>query len=68
MPDDTTYRIERCHQRDSIPRKTMQEGLTLEEAQDHCNDPESSSKTATGKSAVAYTEQHGPWFDAYYEE
>ena len=36
-------------------------GLTLEEAQAHCQDPETSSETATDGPA-------GQWFDGYNEE
>lgn len=38
-------------------------GLTREEAEAHCNDPETSWKTAKGKSARALTRKRGPWFD-----
>lgn len=48
--------------------EVLETGLTLEEAQEHCQDPETSSKTATGKSAIAVTKEHGSWFDCYYEE
>ena len=43
-------------------------GLSLEEAQTHCHDPESSSKTATGAEGVARTKQYGSWFDGYERE
>jgi len=46
--------------------EVIKTGLTLEEAQEHCNDPETSSRTA--KNADDYTEQHGEWFDGYDEE
>lgn len=42
-------------------------GLTLEQAQAHCNDPETSSRTATGAKARRITREHGPWFDSYRE-
>lgn len=40
-------------------------GLTLEEAQAHCSDPESSSVTATSESGKRLTDARGPWFDGY---
>jgi hypothetical protein len=40
--------------------------LSLEEAQEHCNDPETSSRTATGMDD--YTAEVGPWFDGYEED
>lgn len=57
----STYRIVRkFFKGDDIEIAT---GLTLEEAQEHCEDPETSGKTCT----------HNPydtdlWFDVYYEE
>ncbi len=42
--------------------------LTLEEAQEHCNDPETSSKTCYSQ---ADTDQYGEgvsWFDGYREQ
>ena len=50
-------------------RKTrvIKKGLTLKEAQAHCSDPETSSRTAKSAKARRYTEIHGPWFDGYEE-
>ena len=48
-------------------RRTIKTGLTLAEAQAHCRDPETSSKTATSREARKRTRQHGPWFDGYEE-
>lgn len=67
MDSETTYRIERKY-RDSSDSETIAEGLTLEEAQDHCNDPETSSSTATTTEATERSAQRGPWFDCYYKE
>jgi len=41
--------------------------VTLEEAQRHCADPETSSSTATSAAAKARTRRMGPWFDGYTE-
>ncbi len=65
---NTTYRIVRVHYNEDIPKRCIKRHLTLEEAQNWCRDPETSSKTATSKSAVAYTASRGAWFDAYEEE
>ena len=63
-----TYKIIRIYQNDMEEREVIDTGLTLEQAQEHCNDPETSSRTATGKAGVALTKKHGEWFDAYYKE
>lgn len=62
-----TYKIIRLF-RDSDLRMPIKEGLTLEEAQAHCQHPETSSKTAKSDDTRSLTKTHGPWFDAYYPE
>lgn len=63
-----TYRIVRFY-RDAYPRRrVIERGLTLEEAQAHCKDPETSSRTATKPSGVRRTRRMGAWFDGYEEE
>ncbi len=65
----TTYKIVRMYfNSDKWPRRTTETGLTLEEAQAHCKDPETSSRTCLLSSNVRRTEQRGPWFDGYEEE
>tara|TARA_R110000803_G_scaffold33582_1_gene73451 strand:+ start:90 stop:275 length:186 start_codon:yes stop_codon:yes gene_type:complete len=46
---------------------TMATNLTLEEAQEHCKDVETSSTTCTSEQGLAHTEKHGNWFDGYSE-
>ena len=58
-----TYKIVRMFFKGG--KRTIESGLTLEEAQAHCKDPETSSKTATKYAARKRTEQRGPWFDGY---
>jgi hypothetical protein len=62
----TTYKIVRGFFNGGS--RVIERGLTLEQAQEHCRDPETSSKTATSYAARKRTERHGPWFDGYDEE
>ena len=48
-------------------RRTIATRLTLAEAQAHCHNPETSSKTATSYIAKRRTRKMGPWFDGYEE-
>lgn len=62
-----TYKIVR-HFQEGYASEVLVRGLTLEQAQAHCNDPETSSRTATSAAAVGRTESMGAWFDGYTEE
>jgi len=64
---DSTYKVIRMF-RDSSKRMIIKTGLTLEEAQAHCKDPETSSSTAKGIVELTLTKNFGPWFDGYEEE
>lgn len=61
----STYKIVRFFQKGG--NEVVTKGLTLEQAQAHCNDPETSSTTATGEEAVRRTQERGAWFDGYRE-
>ena len=50
------------------PSRVIERGLTLEEAQAHCSDPNTSSSTGTNPGAKARTKKLGPWFDGYEAE
>lgn len=64
-----TYKIVRFYRdNEDLNRTVVTRGLTQQQAQDHCNDPETSSSTATSPEAVARTKQYGPWFDGWEEE
>lgn len=54
--------------RDTCERETVAKHLTLEEAQAHCKDAETSSRTCEEPENVARTIERGPWFDGYEEE
>ena len=59
------YKIVRHYFNAGIRNRVMQTRLTLEQAQAHCRSDESSSRTATSKSAKATTRRVGAWFDGY---
>lgn len=59
------YRIVRGFFRDHVRKRTIARGLTLEEAQAHCKDPETSSQTCTQAVNKRRTRLYGPWFDGY---
>jgi hypothetical protein len=61
------YNIVRMYQRAGIRKRTLARGVTLEEAQRHCSDPETSSSTCTKSAGRRRTRQLGPWFDGYEE-
>lgn len=64
-----TYRIVRGYfNSDRWPRRTVAKGLTLEQAQAWCRDPETSSRTSTSPAGRRRTAERGPWFDGYEEE
>ena len=59
------YKIIRFYQ--NHPSQVMAIDMTLAEVKMHCNNPETSSSTATREEALAHTKQYGPWFDGYEE-
>ena len=56
MEEEKTYKILRKYKDSSHPdnNRVVKEGLSLAEAKEHCQDPD--------------TEEKGVWFDAFYEE
>lgn len=61
-----TYRIVRYYfNRGS---RVVYRGFSLEEAQNHCSDPSTSSSTCYSQQAKARTRKYGPWFDGYTKE
>jgi hypothetical protein len=49
-------------------QRIVKRGLTLEQAQEHCRDRETSSSTCARTAGVRRTKNFGPWFDGYEEE
>lgn len=63
-----SYKIQRIYFNRPGHRRTLDTGLTLEQAQAHCQDPETSSSTCKKSHNVRRTRQMGGWFDTYTEE
>ncbi len=59
------YKIVRLYQDRNIPSRTIKSGLTLEKAQAHCSDPETSSSSCKKPAGVRRTKKLGAWFDSY---
>lgn len=64
---EPTYKIIRFY-RDSYRKRVIATGQSLAMAQAHCNNPETSSSTATSAEARKRTRRVGPWFDGYEQE
>jgi hypothetical protein len=68
-PDRNTYKLVRVFRgepgRLDWRRRTLDTGLTRNEVHEHCNDPETSSSTCTGRTAKARTRKYGDWFDTF---
>lgn len=62
-----TYRVVRFFA-DHDDQVVVASGLTLDEAIDHCSDPETSSVTATSAEGLKRTAKCGPWFEGFQEE
>lgn len=62
-----TYKVIRFFE-NSNRRYVVKTGLTLEEAQAHCRDPETSSSTCTTPEGERRTARAGRWFDGWAEE
>jgi hypothetical protein len=60
------YRIERLYFKGG--RRVIETGLTLEQAQAHCQSKETSSRTCTTSTGRARTRRMGEWFDSYTED
>ncbi len=66
MASEPTYSIIRMYFHHS--NRVIKTGLTLEQAQAHCNHPETSSSTCTNSVGKGRTERMGPWFDGWEAE
>lgn len=62
-----SYKIVRMYKDGRRKSRVIRRGLTLDEAQAHCRNPETSSSTCTKADGLRRTESHGQWFDGYEE-
>lgn len=60
-----TYKIVRFYFKGGS--RIIKRGLTLEQAQEHCSNPETSSRGTSNRARII-TRRHGIWFDGYKEE
>ncbi len=63
----STFKIVRMYA-NGHETEVVKRGLSLEAAQAHCRNPETSSSKAKGTAAKRRTAIYGPWFDGYEEE
>lgn len=68
MSEENTYKIVRYYANLHRGQRTLLTGLTLEEAKEHCNNPETSSATAVSRGAEEHTKTYGAWFDGWAKE
>jgi hypothetical protein len=61
-----TYKIIRFYQKQGS--EVLATGLDLETVQEHCQNPETSSRTCTSVEGQVRTKRFGPWFDGYESE
>lgn len=62
-----SYRIVRMYE-SGRRSQVLARGMTLEEAQAWCRDPETSSSTAQSAAAKRRTARYGRWFDGFTKE
>ena len=63
-----SYKVVRFYKEEHVANQTLLTGLTQEQAQAHCKNPETDSATARSTAGVDRTRRLGPWFDGYEEE
>ena len=61
---ETKYKVVRFYFKGREHQVCMR-NLTKDQAIKWCNDPETSSSTATSENAIAYTKINGDWFDGW---
>jgi len=59
------YKVVRVYFNRPGYKRTILDRVTLEQAQKHCSNPETSSSTCKSAAGRARTKRLGPWFDCY---
>lgn len=62
---DWAYRVVRFYFNKPGRGRVIMNHVTIEQAQAHCRDPETSSRTCTLPMNTRRTRRLGPWFDGY---
>ena len=62
------YSVIRFYKDANIRRRIILMGLSLEQAREHCGNPETSSSTCTESAGKRRTVKLGDWFDGYEKE
>lgn len=62
---DQTYRIVRHYEDSRVAKRTLEEGVSLEDAQAHCNDPATSGEETVSVNGQSIRTR---FFDGYYRE
>ena len=60
-----SYNVVRMYRDRSDLNYILHRGLTLEEAQAHCREEETSSSTCKADEGIERAQRFGPWFDGY---
>ena len=61
----TRYNVIRFFADACIDNQMVRRNLTLAQAQAHCKNPETSSRTCSTREGTERTRKHGDWFDGY---
>ena len=61
------FNVIRMYFDDDVSSKVIKKHITLEDAQIHCRDKETSSSTCEGSTGIERTAKYGAWFDGYVE-
>jgi len=64
----TLHLVVRIYRDHPSKRDIIKTDLSLEEAQAHCQDPETTSSKCTNAAGLERTAKWGPWFDCYEEQ